>query len=86
MFTDLSNTLRKYASGWLVLIFLAGETFFNAVILPGQQAKTQSGSGGVGPIDLQFFYTPEKVYGMVVRHTSCITFTIWIGQSCNEQI
>ena len=22
-------------------------------------------SGGVGPIDLQFFYTPDKVYSMV---------------------
>jgi len=68
MLTDLSNALRKYASGWLVLIFLAGEIFFNAVILPGQQAKMQSGSGGVSPIDLQFFYTPEKVYGMVASY------------------
>ena len=69
MLTNLSNTLRKYANGWLVLIFLAGEIFFNAVILPGQQAKMQNGSGGVGPIDLQFFYTPEKAYGMVTSYS-----------------
>ncbi|HKJ38667.1 MAG TPA: hypothetical protein VJ972_07810 [Anaerolineales bacterium] len=65
MLTNLSNTLKKYANGWLVLLFLAGEIFFNAVILPNQQAKIEAGSGGTGPIDLLFFYTPEKVYSMI---------------------
>jgi len=65
MLDNLSNTLRKYANGWLVLLFLAGEIFFNAVVLPGQGARIEAGSGGVGPIDLQLFYTPEKVYGMI---------------------
>lgn len=65
MLDKLSATLRKYANGWLVLIFLAGEMFFNAVVLPSQQVKIETGSGGVGPIDLQFFYTPDKVYSMV---------------------
>ena len=69
MLTKLSNTLRKYANGWLVLVFLAGEIFFNAVVLPGKQAKIQAGSGGVGTIDLQLFYTPEKVYGMIEAYT-----------------
>ena len=69
MLTNLSNTLRKYANGWLVLVFLAGEIFFNAVILPGQQAKIESGSGGMGPIDLQLFYTPDKVYGMIEAYS-----------------
>jgi len=68
MLTNISNTLKKYANGWLVLIFLAGEIFFNAVILPGQQAKLESTPGAAGPIDLQFFYTPEKVYGMVASY------------------
>lgn len=65
MLDTLSATLRKYASGWLVLVFLAGEVFFNAVILPAQSAKIAAGSGGLGPIDLQLFYTPAKVYGMI---------------------
>ena len=69
MFTNLSNTLRIYANGWLVLVFLAGEIFFSAVVLPGQQAKIQSGAAGIGPIDLQFFYTPEKVYGMIAAYS-----------------
>ncbi len=65
MLDKLSATLRKYANGWLALIFLAGEIFFNAVILPKQQAKMLTGSDGIGPIDLQLFYTPEKAYSMV---------------------
>lgn len=65
MLARLSDTLRKYANGWLVLFFLAGELAFNAVILPNQQAKIETASGGTGPIDLQFFYTPDKVYKMV---------------------
>jgi hypothetical protein len=34
MLDRLSNTLKKYANGWLVLLFFAGEMLFNAVILP----------------------------------------------------
>jgi len=69
MLNNLSATLRKYASGWLVLVFFAGEAFFNAVVLPRRQATIEAGSGGTGPIDLQFFYTPEKVYGMVASYS-----------------
>ena len=68
MLTNLSNTLKKYANGWLVLVFLAGEIFFNAVVLPGQQAKIEANPNTAGPIDLQFFYTPEKVYGMIASY------------------
>ena len=70
MLNKLSATLGKYVNGWLVLVFLAGEIFFNAVVLPGQQAKIQAGSGGTGPIDLQMFYTPEKVYGMITSYSA----------------
>ena len=65
MLNNLSHTLRKYASGWLVLILFAIEAIFNAVILPNQQAKMEAISGGTGPIDLLLFYTPEKAYSMV---------------------
>lgn len=68
MLNKISEMLRKYANGWLVLLFFAGEAFFNAVILPNQQAKIEAVSGGTGPIDLQIFYTPEKVYSMVASY------------------
>jgi hypothetical protein len=69
MLDTLSNTLKKYANGWLVLLFFAGEMLFNAVILPNQQAKMEAASGGAGPIDLQLFYTPDKVYSMVASYS-----------------
>lgn len=69
MLANLSNTLGKYANGWLALVLLAVWIIFNAVVLPGQQAKIQAGSGGVGPIDLQLFYTPDKVYGMIEAYS-----------------
>jgi len=68
MLDQISEMLKKYARGWLVLLFFAGEMIFNTVILPNQQAKLESASGGTGPIDLQLFYTPEKVYSMVASY------------------
>ncbi len=68
MLGRISEMLKKYARGWLVLVFLAGEVLFNAVIMPNQQAKLEAASGGIGPIDLQFFYTPEKVYSMITAY------------------
>jgi hypothetical protein len=65
MIPNLSNTLKKYANGWLVLLFLAGVLSFNAVIFPNQQAKMEADSGGTGPNDLLFFYTPENVFAMI---------------------
>ncbi len=68
MLNKLSEKLRSYAKGRLILLFLAAEIFFNIVVLPNQLAKIQAVSGGTSPIDLQFFYTPEKVYSMVASY------------------
>jgi len=68
MLNKLSEALKKYANGWLVLGLLAVWIAFNAVIMPGQQAKLEAGSGGMGPIDLQIFYTPENVYRMIASY------------------
>ncbi len=68
MLNKISETLKRYANGWFILVLLAGEMFFNAIILPRQQAKIEAASGGIGPIDLQLFYTPKKVYSMVAAY------------------
>ena len=65
MVDNISAIFRKYAYGWLILVLLAGEIFFNAVYLPGVQARLEDLSGGNGPIDLLLYYTPEKVFAMV---------------------
>jgi hypothetical protein len=69
MLNNISEILRKYANGWLVLLFLAGELFFNVVVFPGQRAKFEMLSGGRGSIDSLFFYTPEKVYSMIASYS-----------------
>jgi hypothetical protein len=68
MLDKLSDVLRKYAKGWLVLVFFALDFIFNAIILPATQATLETVSGGTGPIDLQFFYPPEKVYSMIASY------------------
>ena len=60
------NLMQKYAKGWLILVLLALEVLFNAVILPQTQARLAASSGGTGPIDLLFFYTPEEADGRFV--------------------
>lgn len=65
MLAKLSETLRRYAKGWIVLVLLALDVFFNAVVLPQQMTQMQATSGGTGPIDLLLFYTPAKVYAMI---------------------
>lgn len=68
MLAKLSDTLQKYAQGRIILVFLALEVAFNAIVLPNMQATLEAASGGIGPIDLQFFYTPEQVYAMVAAY------------------
>ena len=68
MLSNLSNTLKKYANGWLVLVLLAITGYFQFVIFLGQSAKIQATSDGAGPIDLLLFYTPTKVFGMVASY------------------
>ncbi len=65
MLTKLSETLKPYAKGWIILLLLALDVFFNAVVLPRQLAQMQAASGGIGPIDLRFFYTPDQAYAMI---------------------
>jgi hypothetical protein len=65
MITTLSNTLKKYAKGRFILVFLALMLLFGMVIVPTIQGKLEASSGGAGPIDLLFSYTPEKAYSMI---------------------
>lgn len=65
MITTLSNTLKKYTNGWVMLAFLALMLLFGMFIVPTIGSKLEASSGGSGPIDLLFSYTPEKAYSMI---------------------
>jgi hypothetical protein len=65
MLTGISSALRKYAKGWLILVLFLLYGLFMGVVMPGLKAHMDYHAPGVGPIDLLFFYTPEKAYQMV---------------------
>jgi len=65
MLHRLSNKLRSWAKGWLVFILFLLDVAFVGFIMPIAAALMKGDAGGPGPIDLQFFYTPAKVYGMI---------------------
>jgi len=68
MLTRLSNLLHKYAKGWLILILFLLDGLFMSVVMPGLKARMDNFAPDVGPIDLLFFYTPEKAYQMVAAY------------------
>ena len=65
MIATFSKTLKKYANGRIILAFLALVLLFAVVIVPTVQGKLEASSGGSGPIDLLFSYTPEKAYSII---------------------
>lgn len=68
MFGNLSNRFYKWTKGWLVLILLVLDGFFSGFLLPLIQGMMQDGKGGVQPLDLMLFATPEKMFAMIERY------------------
>ncbi len=68
MLNNLSDRFYKWAKGWLVLIMLVLDGFFSGFLLPLIQGMMQDGQGGIQPLDLMLFATPEKVFSMIERY------------------
>jgi len=60
MLDRLSKTPKKYANGWLVLVFFGGEMFFNAVLLPNQQVKIEAASAARGRLTCNYSTHPTR--------------------------
>jgi len=65
MLNKLSDTLKKYAKGWLVLVLFLMDGFFMGYVMPSLGARM----GSSGPIDLKFFYTPQTAYEMISSYS-----------------
>ncbi len=63
-----SQALERYARGPIILFFTVMSALFGLVVLPRGGAQLKSTSGGVGPIDTLFFYTPDRVYDMIAAY------------------
>ncbi len=68
MLTRLSETLHKYAKGWLMLVLFLLDGLFIGLIMPGLQKRMQAANPTAGPLDLMFFYTPDKAYSMIASY------------------
>jgi hypothetical protein len=76
MFDKLSNTLKKYAKGWLIFILFLLDGIFMGYVMPSLGA----GMGSSGPIDLKFFYTPQTAYKMIASYSEQTRAIYRIGE------
>ncbi len=68
MFKNISDRFYKWTKGWLVIVLLILDAFFSGFLLPLIQGMMQDDKGGVQPLDLMMFATPDKVFGMIERY------------------
>ena len=65
MLQKFSSKFHAWAKGWLVLALMLLDMFFMGFILPLVGGLTKGGTGLQEPLDLQFFSTPAKLFGMI---------------------
>jgi hypothetical protein len=68
MLDKLSNTLHRFAKGWLIFVFFLLEMFFNLFVLPMAEALIKGDAGGPGPLDLRFFTLPAKTFEIIGQY------------------
>jgi len=64
MFDKIYELFKKNARLKFIITIIVLFLIFNIAILP-YVGKRISSQGGIGPIDLQLFYSSEKVYSMI---------------------
>lgn len=65
MLNRISSRFHVWTKGWLVLALMLLDMFFMGFIMPLIGGLMKGGTGLQEPIDLQFFSTPAKLFGMV---------------------
>jgi hypothetical protein len=68
MLNNISERFYRSTKGWLVFVLFLLDAFFAGFLLPFIQGLMQDGRGGVLPLDLMLFATPEKIFGMIERY------------------
>jgi hypothetical protein len=69
MLIKLSNTLQKYAKGWLILILFVLDMFFNIIVMPMAQVLMKGNSGNApGSLDLRFFTLPATMFEIIGKY------------------
>ena len=69
MLTNLSNTFKKYAKGWLVIILLVADGIMMRYVMPlAAGIMAFAANNHVTPLDLMFFYTPSRAFEMIEKY------------------
>jgi hypothetical protein len=68
LLTNLSDHFYKWTKGWLILILFILDAFFSGFLMPLIQGMLQGDQGGVLPLDLMLFASPEKIFSMIARY------------------
>ncbi len=68
MINNISDRFYKWTKGWLIFVLFLLDAFFGGFLLPLIQGMMQDGQGGVLPLDLMMFSSPEKIFGMIERY------------------
>ena len=68
MINKISQKFYGWAKGWLVFVLFLLDGFFAGFLLPLIQGMMQGGQGGIQPLDLMLFATPEKLFDMIEKY------------------
>ncbi len=68
MLKTLSDRLRDFSTGRIVIISLVVFLLFGALVLPGQASKAEQISGDSGSPDLSFYYTADDLVQMAAAY------------------
>ena len=69
MLNTLSQKFHTWTTGWRVIILLIADALMMGYIMPVAQAiLALAANNSVLPLDLMFFYTPDKAFAMIEKY------------------
>lgn len=69
MLNTISEKFHSWATGWRVIILLIADALMVGFIMPAAGAiLALAANNSVMPLDLMFFYTPEKAFEMMEKY------------------
>jgi hypothetical protein len=69
MLDKLSKTFHAWAKGWRVIILFLADALMMGYVMPvAGGILALAANNSVMPLDLMFFYTPEKAFNMIEKY------------------
>ena len=69
MLNNISEKFHSWATGWRVIILMIADGLMAGYIMPAAGAiMALAANNSVLPLDLMFFYTPEKAFEMIEKY------------------